>query len=504
MDSPWVNLNEQPIYDRGISTPNASMRLLNRQLMSLKKIISGGQTGADIAGIDAAIEHGMSYGGWLPKGRKTEKGPLDLKYTNMTEMSVGDYPEMTEQNVRDSDGTVIFTHGKYSGVSALTSNYAAKHNKPVLHLDLDVANESAAIESLVEWIYIKKIEILNVAGSRESKDEYIYDDVHSIVKSIIDTIKTAEILQKPQPPPASPSLQETPMATAHPNDTAAPERTEEDKAFHIPPQETTAVIPPHPQSSPSLQPSLQEALAPSSQVMQKEVAAEREANKGSGGISGLAFFIERLPKAVQKKNLVYIALSILILAIALMIIPEGVKNPSPETTTKKSLPLPEDRVSKTPGFSSDTAPAARSVPESEPQHPAALPTTADSTKEAGIPPLPSDAKPSPDSQAASSGYNPDIKTDNPSIAADQPEKKENAAPVNDSIDKTPSSNGYTKGTLESLSDTSGETETIATRQVPPEKKPPKSRYHCKSLYKKISLGEVLDKAETEFLAHNCN
>jgi hypothetical protein len=65
--------------------------------MGLKKIISGGQTGADIAGIDAAIEHGLSYGGWLPKGRKTEKGALDLKYTNMTEMSVGDYQEMTEQ-----------------------------------------------------------------------------------------------------------------------------------------------------------------------------------------------------------------------------------------------------------------------------------------------------------------------------------------------------------------------------------------------------------------------
>lgn len=472
--------------------------------MSLKKIISGGQTGADIAGIDAAIEHGMSYGGWLPKGRKTEKGPLDLKYTNMTEMSVGDYPEMTEQNVKDSDGTVIFTHGKYSGVSALTSNYAVKHNKPVLHVDLDVATESAAIESLIEWIYIQKIETLNVAGSRESKDEYIYDDVHSILKSIIDTIKTAEILQKPQPPPTLPSLQETLIATPHSNDTAAPERKEADKAFHIPPQETTAALPPTPQTSPPIQP--QEALVPSSQVTQKEVAAERDENKESVGVLGLAFLIERLPKTV-KKNLVYITLGTLILTIALMIIPGGVKNHSPENTTKKSLPFPEDRVSKTTGFSSNTIPAAGRAPESGPPNASALPTTADSTKEAGIPPLPLDSKPSLDSQAKSSENNPDIKTDNPSIAVEQMGKNENeqkAAPVNDSIDTTHSNNGDTNGTLQSLSDTSGETETIEPSQVPPKKKPSKSRYNCKSLYKKISLGEVLDKAETEFLAHNCN
>ncbi|MBF0203726.1 MAG: hypothetical protein HQK67_05280, partial [Desulfamplus sp.] len=42
--------------------------------MNIIKIISGGQTGADIAGVDAAIECGLNYGGWLPKGRKCETG----------------------------------------------------------------------------------------------------------------------------------------------------------------------------------------------------------------------------------------------------------------------------------------------------------------------------------------------------------------------------------------------------------------------------------------------
>jgi len=31
--------------------------------------VSGGQTGADRAALDFAIEHGIPHGGWWPKGR---------------------------------------------------------------------------------------------------------------------------------------------------------------------------------------------------------------------------------------------------------------------------------------------------------------------------------------------------------------------------------------------------------------------------------------------------
>ena len=74
------------------------------------KIISGAQTGADRAGIDAAIECGVEYGGCLPKGRKAEDGVVPEKYTAMQELARGGYPKRTEQNVIDSDGTVIFTY----------------------------------------------------------------------------------------------------------------------------------------------------------------------------------------------------------------------------------------------------------------------------------------------------------------------------------------------------------------------------------------------------------
>ena len=46
----------------------------------IKKIISGGQTGADRAALDVAIKLNIPHGGWVPKGRLAEDGPIDPKY----------------------------------------------------------------------------------------------------------------------------------------------------------------------------------------------------------------------------------------------------------------------------------------------------------------------------------------------------------------------------------------------------------------------------------------
>jgi hypothetical protein len=152
----------------------------------LKKIVSGGQTGADIAGVDAAIECGFEYGGWLPKGRKTEDGSLPEKY-RMTAMARGGYPKRTEQNVIDSSGTVIFTHKKLTGGSKLTADLAESWGKPWLHINFSEMPEDDALEILAEWLKRNEIETLNVAGSRASKDSNVYQKVFSIIKNIIES-----------------------------------------------------------------------------------------------------------------------------------------------------------------------------------------------------------------------------------------------------------------------------------------------------------------------------
>ena len=152
--------------------------------MIIEKIISGGQTGVDIAAIDASIANGKNYGGWLPKGRKTENGPLDVRYSGFQELSSGSYPKRTEQNVKDSDATIIITRGKLKGGSKLTADLAESWGKPYLHVDLSLTDKEQIVIAIEDWIIEKRVEILNVAGTRASKDGEIYNDVFYIFEKL--------------------------------------------------------------------------------------------------------------------------------------------------------------------------------------------------------------------------------------------------------------------------------------------------------------------------------
>ena len=150
----------------------------------IEKIISGGQTGADRGAIDAALKYGFPYGGWIPKGRLTEYGPLPDEY-QLKEMPTKNYPDRTEKNVLASDGTVIITHGKLTEGSALTKKFAQKYKRPYLHIDLNKTPAFIAASEINNWVIKHGIEILNVAGPRASKDPKIYEDTTYIIQGVI-------------------------------------------------------------------------------------------------------------------------------------------------------------------------------------------------------------------------------------------------------------------------------------------------------------------------------
>src|SRR5271165_4401913 len=140
-----------------------------RCLEMLRKIISGGQTGADRAGLDFAIEKGLEHGGYVPKGRKAEDGRIDDRY-NLVELSTSSYPARTRKNIEESDGTVIFSLERLlSGGTKLTQDYANKVEKPMLHV-CDTRKERIfnrdsfrlEIPSLTDFLCSNRIEILNV------------------------------------------------------------------------------------------------------------------------------------------------------------------------------------------------------------------------------------------------------------------------------------------------------------------------------------------------------
>jgi hypothetical protein len=149
------------------------------------KIISGGQTGADRAGLDVAIELGLDYGGSVPRGRRAEDGPIDPAYARLAELGSRHYRMRTEQNVKDGDATLLFTEGAPTEGTSLTLKYTMKHGRPCLLIDLAAMDEGDAITRIVEWLGAWKPRVLNVAGPRESKTPGIYRKVYRILKTVL-------------------------------------------------------------------------------------------------------------------------------------------------------------------------------------------------------------------------------------------------------------------------------------------------------------------------------
>jgi len=147
----------------------------------LKRIVSGGQTGADRAALDFARAHHIPHGGWCPHGRLAEDGTIDPHY-HLKETPTPSYAQRTEWNVRDSDGTVIFSIAQeIFGGSKLTAELARRYKKPCLHLSHKVDGEKAA-KKLRQFLEENKIHILNVAGPRASSEP----EVAHFTKSVLE------------------------------------------------------------------------------------------------------------------------------------------------------------------------------------------------------------------------------------------------------------------------------------------------------------------------------
>jgi predicted Rossmann-fold nucleotide-binding protein len=147
---------------------------------NVEKIISGGQTGVDRAALDVAAEFGIPCGGWCPRGRRAEDGIIPPKYP-LEETSSPDYPQRTEMNIQDSDGTLILTYGHPVGGTLLTLRLARKHHKPYLLIDLGEGGEALKVQ---EWLKNSGVQTLNVAGPRESEAPGIHARALNFLQTI--------------------------------------------------------------------------------------------------------------------------------------------------------------------------------------------------------------------------------------------------------------------------------------------------------------------------------
>jgi hypothetical protein len=148
----------------------------------ITQIISGGQTGADRAGLDTAKRLGIPTGGMAPRGFRTEDGPdLSLRdIYGLKESISSNYSVRTWHNAKHSDGTVLFGDMSSAG-SSETMKACRQTGKPCL--------KNPTADELVAWIQRNKIKILNVAGNRASRNPAVYEQTTTVLTLAIERLR---------------------------------------------------------------------------------------------------------------------------------------------------------------------------------------------------------------------------------------------------------------------------------------------------------------------------
>ena len=144
-------------------------------------IESGGQTGVDRAALDVAIAIGIGHGGWCPAGRIAEDGSVPSRY-ELRETDSAEYPVRTEQNVIDSDATLILYEGTIKGGTRLTVNICRRLGKPHLATRIEDKN----LNAVRRWLQKNQPSVLNIAGPRESTSPGIFFRTMDFLLRVLD------------------------------------------------------------------------------------------------------------------------------------------------------------------------------------------------------------------------------------------------------------------------------------------------------------------------------
>ena len=172
---------------------------MSEQQLLPQRVVSGGQTGADQAGLIAARRFGIPTGGWMPKGFITTTGPApDLAREFGLQEHTGGYADRTQANVQLADGTLRFAASFETLGEKCTLKWLHRHGKP--YLDIDRA-APPPVEEVAAWIKKHNIKVLNVAGNVEPKSKKA--KASGITEFVIDYLSRVFLALGRSPLPAS-------------------------------------------------------------------------------------------------------------------------------------------------------------------------------------------------------------------------------------------------------------------------------------------------------------
>jgi hypothetical protein len=153
-------------------------------------VVSGGQSGVDRAGLDAAIALGLEYRGWCPRGGWAEDFPeppgLLALYPRLRETPDDDPRQRSARNVRDADAVLVLIDASgimVSGGTLFAADCAAQSGKPRLIVDLD---EPEAERRVSDWLaHLARPCALCIGGPRESEAAGIYGKTLTLLRAAL-------------------------------------------------------------------------------------------------------------------------------------------------------------------------------------------------------------------------------------------------------------------------------------------------------------------------------
>lgn len=155
------------------------------------EVWSGGQTGVDRAALDAAMDLGIPIGGWVPRDRLAEDGQVPARYGRLREAESPEYAARTRLNVQDTDATLVLRMGPATGGTLETMETARNLERPLLDIDLEVADPAGAARKVIEWLEglfdTRSFLRLNVAGPRASQAPTSYARAKGVLERVFAT-----------------------------------------------------------------------------------------------------------------------------------------------------------------------------------------------------------------------------------------------------------------------------------------------------------------------------
>ena len=157
----------------------------------MRKILSSGRTGVEMAALDVAIKLGLSHGGWAPRGMRNEEGHVETRY-GLQEVNTLGFKRAMEKNILQSDGTLLITRGNKSVETQYAVETALKHQRQFLHVDLSQHSAFEAASLVSSWSSMNHVLTVFVTGPMASQDAAIYQQVKKIMETAfyLEFVKT--------------------------------------------------------------------------------------------------------------------------------------------------------------------------------------------------------------------------------------------------------------------------------------------------------------------------